>query len=348
MSAELLSPSSVERWLPRQDSIPTNVLPVLASVLNSEAAGTLLAAFLSGRKGTTLKTYTQGLKDFEAFLGCSDSIPALQRFLSNGLGHANGLALAYRADMMNRQLSASTVNVRLAALRSVVKMARTLGMLTWALEVAGLRHDPYRNTRGTGRDGYKALLAQAEKQKPGKRERDVAILHLLHDLALRRGEVAGLDLTDVDLNKGVIAVKGKGRNEKQLMTLPVPTAEALKAWVEVRRTQDGPLFTNFDRAGKGERLTGAAIFYLVRRFGKRAGLVARPHGLRHAAITEALDLTNGDVRKVQKFSRHRDLRTVCLYDDSREDVGGQVAALVAGRKDNETAFSANQSLTYRK
>jgi integrase/recombinase XerC len=132
------------------------------------------------------------------------------------------------------------------------------------------------------------------------------------------------------LNKGLIAVKGKGRMEKQLLTLPLPTAEALRAWMELRGSQDGPLFTNFDRAGKGERLTGAAIFYLECRFGKKAGLVARPHGVRHSAITEALDLTNGDVRKVQKFSRHRDLRTVCLYDDSREDVGGQVAALVAG------------------
>jgi integrase/recombinase XerC len=329
MSAELVSQPSLERWLPEQGSFPTSNQPVVSPTLSVNDTGTLLTAFLSGRKGTTLKTYTQGLQDFAAFLRCGDSIPALQRFLSNGLGHANGLALAYRADMMNRQLSASTVNVRLAALRSVVKMARTLGMLTWGLEVAGLRHDPYRDTRGTGRDGYRALLAQAEKQRPGKRERDIAIMHLLHDLALRRGEVAYLDLSDVDLNKGILAVKGKGRTEKQFLTLPLPTAEALGAWMELRGIQDGPLFTNFDRAGKGERLTGAAIFYLVRRFGKKAGLVARPHGLRHAAITEALDLTNGDVRKVQKFSRHRDLRTVCLYDDSREDVGGQVAALVA-------------------
>jgi integrase/recombinase XerC len=332
MNTELFSTTPLERWLPKQVSFPASELPVVAPTLSEETAGDLLAAFLSGRKGSTLKTYIQGLQDFAGFLCCADPIGAVQKFLSSSPGNANALALSYRADMMNRGLSSATVNVRLAALRSVVKMARTLGMLTWTLEVAGLRHEPYRDTKGTGRDGYRALLAQAGTQRPGKRERDTAILHLLHDLALRRGEVVGLDLSDLDLNKGIIAVKGKGRNEKQLMTLPKPTAEALHAWIDIRGIQDGALFTNFDRAGKGERLTGSAIFYIVRYLGEKAGLVARPHGLRHAAITEALDLTGGDVRRVQKFSRHRDMRTVCLYDDSREDVGGQVAALVAGGK----------------
>ncbi len=57
---------------------------------------------------------------------------------------------------------------------------------------------------------------------------------------------------------------------------------------------------------------------------------ARPHGLRHAAITEALELTSGDGRAVQRFSRHRDVRTIERYDDSRQDLAGEVAWKVAG------------------
>jgi hypothetical protein len=66
--------------------------------------------------------------------------------------------------------------------------------------------------------------------------------------------------------------------------------------------------------------------------GRKAGLskAVRPHGLRHEAITSALDKTNGDVRTVQRFSRHADTRTVLLYDDRRRDVAGDVAKLVAG------------------
>jgi integrase/recombinase XerC len=58
-------------------------------------------------------------------------------------------------------------------------------------------------------------------------------------------------------------------------------------------------------------------------------MTARPHGLRHAGITEALDLTKGNIRAVQRFSRHRDLRILNLYDDNRIDLGGDVARLVA-------------------
>jgi len=47
----------------------------------------------------------------------------------------------------------------------------------------------------------------------------------------------------------------------------------------------------------------------------------RPHRLRHAAITEALDLTRADLRTVQRFSRHADIRTISKYDDNRTDLG---------------------------
>ncbi|HEX9485609.1 MAG TPA: hypothetical protein VF976_00965 [Gemmatimonadales bacterium] len=56
--------------------------------------------------------------------------------------------------------------------------------------------------------------------------------------------------------------------------------------------------------------------------------VVRPRGLRHAAITGALDLT-GDQRAVQRFSRHKDVRTLTIYDDNRQDLAGDVAWRVA-------------------
>jgi integrase/recombinase XerC len=46
--------------------------------------------------------------------------------------------------------------------------------------------------------------------------------------------------------------------------------------------------------------------------------------------TETLEVTRGDVRAVQRFSRHRDLRTLMIYDDGRKDLAGQVARRLAG------------------
>ena len=88
-------------------------------------------------------------------------------------------------------------------------------------------------------------------------------------------------------------------------------------------------FINSDRAGKGHRLTGAAVYHIVGWLGAKAGLTVRPHGRRHLAIATALERTNGDMRAVATFSRHKDLRTLSRYVGSRSDLAGKVASLVA-------------------
>lgn len=158
--------------------------------------------------------------------------------------------------------------------------------------------------------------------------RDRAILRLLYERALRCCEVVRLDLADVDLEAGVLAVLGKGRSSKEPLTLASPTTEAVRAWVAVRGPDAGPLFVNLDRAHQRQRLSGTAVYDVVRQLGEAVGIRARPHGLRHAAITEALD-RGTDVRAVQRFSRHRDLRILLVYDDNRTDLGGQVARAIA-------------------
>ena len=86
-----------------------------------------------------------------------------------------------------------------------------------------------------------------------------------------------------------------------------------------------------DRAHWGHRLTGTALYQLVRKTAKAAGItkVLSPHRIRHSGITAALEATNGDVRKVQKFSRHADLNTLMIYDDNRRDVQGEITDLLA-------------------
>lgn len=299
----------------------------LASCANQTSA--LVAAFLGGRNERTLRAYRGDLEDFRRYLKAEDMDEAVRILLSRGHGGANALVLAYRVDMAERRLQAATINRRLAAVRSLVKLARTLGMVSWSIEVENLKAQTYRDTRGPGRQGFRRLLEEAESRTGKKALRDRAILRLLHDLALRRAEVVSLDLEDVDLEGGAISVLGKGRTQKERLSLPEPTRDALAAWIGARGTEPGPLFLNFDRAGKGKRLTGTGLYLMVRDLGRKAGITVRPHGLRHAGITEALDLTNGNIRAVQRFSRHRDMRILNVYDDNRADLGGAVARLVA-------------------
>ena len=53
-----------------------------------------------------------------------------------------------------------------------------------------------------------------------------------------------------------------------------------------------------------------------------------PHKLRHAAITRALDVTGGDVRRAMKFAGHANPETKMIYDDARTDHAGEVARKV--------------------
>jgi integrase/recombinase XerC len=69
----------------------------------------------------------------------------------------------------------------------------------------------------------------------------------------------------------------------------------------------------------GHRLIGDSIPKIVVRHSENAGIKKQmsPHRIRHPAITAALDATDGDVREVQKLSRHRNLNTLMIYDDNR-------------------------------
>lgn len=70
---------------------------------------------------------------------------------------------------------------------------------------------------------------------------------------------------------------------------------------------------------------------LARNLCKQAGISKpmSPHRIRHSAIAEALELTGGNVRLVQKFSRHAKLETLQVYDDNRHRGQAQVTNLLA-------------------
>lgn len=292
------------------------------------AITSLVRAFLAGRSLRTLTAYRADLEDFRTFVH-APSLDAAAAALLVNQGDGNAIALAYRASLLDRGLAPATVNRRLAALRSLAKVGRLLGWIPWALDVESVKGAKYRDTRGPGTQGVRHMLDQLESRRDRKGVRDTAIVRLLYDIALRRAEVVGLDLGDVDIAAGVVRIIGKGRREQESLTLPAQTKAALAAWLEARGPFPGALFVNFDPAKKGHRLTGAGLYRIVRELGARIGIRTRPHGLRHAGITEALERTDGNLRAAARFSRHRDWRTLAIYDDNREDVAGTVAALVA-------------------
>ena len=77
-------------------------------------------------------------------------------------------------------------------------------------------------------------------------------------------------------------------------------------------------------------MTGHGIYTIVARLCKKAGISKKmsPHRIRHSSITAALDATDGDVRKVQKLSRHASIDTLITYDDNRQNHQSEVTQIL--------------------
>lgn len=298
-------------------------------------------AFLEGRNKHTRDAYDRDLRDFAAFLGAESPRAAVAALILAGKGTAHSMALSFRVHLTERKLAPSTVARKLAALRSVVKLAGQVGQVDWELTLASPTVEGYRDTSGPGEDGWKLIRERAKADAAAgsiKGARDWAIVRLLHDLALRREEVASLDLEHLEHDGGGdprhVWILGKKRTQRERLSLPKATGEAIAGWIAKRGEHPGPLFPRVDRGGRGElaeRISGRSIHRMIQALGERAELRSSlsPHKIRHHSITKALDRTSGDVRKVQRFSRHKDLRTLTIYDDRRRDGAGEVSSLVA-------------------
>lgn len=295
----------------------------------------LLTEFLRARKESTKTRYKRDLGDFRSFLKLKTVGQAVDYFVSCGPALANSLALAYKDHLIHRGLAPRTVNGRLSTLRGLTKAARLVGRITWWVDVQDIRcKTPSRDTRGPGREGFQRMVTRAALQPADRGIRDVAILRLLYDLALRAGEVSSLDVGDVSIEDYEIKVLGKGEYQKAILSLPKPTAIALKSWLAVRSSNRGPLFVGCTIRGKKKtkRLSPISIYKVVRSIGNRVGIVTRPHGLRHTAISEAVRLVqqNGmDLTSILKFSRHANMTTLQFYLDQESHLQGKIADLVA-------------------
>ncbi len=142
--------------------------------------------------------------------------------------------------------------------------------------------------------------------------RDHAIITLLSRLGLRAGEVAALELVDIDWRSGELLVRGKG-NRQERLPLPADVGEALAGWLARGRPrcESAFVFTRV-RAPLGG-LSPGAVSQIVRRACRRAGLpLVSAHRLRHTAATEMLR-AGGSLTEVGQVLRHRGRDVTSIY-----------------------------------
>jgi integrase/recombinase XerC len=307
------------------------LVPIAAPEILTAAPPDPVALLLADKRSpATRRAYAADLADF---FGGPPHPAAVEAFVRQAPDAVAQQLAAYKGRLIARALSEATVNRRLSAVRSLLKFCHRLGYAQTDGRglVDGEKSRAYRDTRGIGLAALGRLIqAPAAEGVAGLRDR--ALLRLLAENALRRAEVVGLDVADFQPAERRIMVRGKGRGtEQEPMTLSPAAAGALAAYLGAAGHTDGALFRNRDRRTAGGRLTTKSLRELVRRYGEQIGVAdLAPHKLRHSAITAALDLTGGDVRRVQKLSRHRRLETLLIYDDNRSDVAGELAGMLSG------------------
>ena len=159
-----------------------------------------------------------------------------------------------------------------------------------------------------------AAAAQADDGSPVGL-RDVAMLELLYATGIRVGELVGLDIDDLDHDRRVVRVFGKGRKER---TVPygAPAGHAIDRWLSAGRPAlrvEGSGAALFLGA-RGRRIDQRAVRTLVhRRIADVPGAPdIGPHGLRHTAATHLLE-GGADLRSVQELLGHASLATTQLY-----------------------------------
>jgi integrase/recombinase XerC len=306
----------------------------------------LLEAFLGGLSPNTVRVYQRGLLHFSEWLDLPHSgiDAAIQHVISLKQGEANLLAHRYRSDLIRLGLAPSTINGRLASLRSALKMARTFGLIGWSLDVPSVKGKTLKDTRGPGVHVVREMFKVASSQGGGMGLRDTAILRLLFDLALRRSEVASIDVQDLDFEASRVAVRRKG-GDRVYLTLTPASAQAIEDWLawldpqlygpDGQEIKNVPVFVNFDRSGKDRnrrRLTGSGLYAIVQKIAKKIDRKIHPHALRHSGVTQAVEAAQAkgyNLKDVLRYSGHKNVETLMVYVDSHRDVQGDLASAVS-------------------
>jgi site-specific recombinase XerD len=231
-----------------------------------------------------------------------------------------------------RGLAPGTVNLRLAAVRRLASEAADSGLLS-PEQAAGIRC-----VKGAKKLGVRLgnwLLAeearalwQSPDTKTLKGKRDRAILSILLACGLRRGELAELELDDIQRREdhwAIVDLAGKGGHVR---TVPVPdwVKGMIDDWLAAAGITSGKLFRCVCRAGKtwGDFITDRVVWHAVKNYGGKLGLSdLAPHDLRRSCARRC-HVAGGELEQIQFLLGHVSVQTTEKYLGCKQRIQGAV------------------------
>ncbi|MEW5910204.1 MAG: site-specific tyrosine recombinase/integron integrase [Thermodesulfobacteriota bacterium] len=281
---------------------------------------------LSTEKGyseNTCRAYRHDLSEFFSFLAGKTEAERGSDNAGDGLekNQADIHKIREYLALLHEKNGKTTIARKLAALRSFFKfmVKHRITEVNPAQMVRSPKLGKTIPTFLSVDDMFRLLNAFEGKTPAGLRDR--AIFETLYSCGLRISELSGMNLEDVDFEKGVIRVMGKGRKER-IVPIGKKALDAISDYRKMhhdtlaslgpkkRNSPGSPLFQNKDYG----RLTPRSIDRILKKTAKACGfsLPVHPHALRHTFATHMLD-AGADLRIVQELLGHKNLSTTQRY-----------------------------------
>lgn len=264
--------------------------------------------YLQGERGVSAGTVTHYLRYARAFLA---GLPGPLAQALAGLSAAQ--VTGYVLEQARRRRGRPPDMVTLPALRSLLRYLHAAGHVPLPLAGAVPAGRRWRQVlpRAASADHLRAVLAGCDRESAGGR-RDYAIVLAMTRLALRGGEVAGLQLADIGWRSGELTIRGKG-GRADILPLPGDAGEAMADYLlHARPAATAPqLFVTMKAPFTG--LTASAVTQVVGRACERAGVPSfGPHQIRHAAACGLL-AAGASLEEIGQLLRHAQQRTTAIY-----------------------------------
>ena len=236
------------------------------------------------------------------------------------------LLFAWKAAM--EEQSPATVNLRLSAMRSLVAEARKAGMVSseaaaTLTDIPNIKQAGARKGNWLTREQAKEILAVPDRSKL-KGKRDYVILSLLAACALRRTELAELDIATIQQREGrwVLAdLEGKGRRIRTV-AIPIWVKQGIDAWTAAANIKQGRLLRPIRKGGKveGEILSDWAVWSVVEQAAKEIGIERfGAHDLRRTCA-KLCRKAGGDLEQIKFLLGHSSIQTTERYLGSEQEI----------------------------
>ena len=255
-----------------------------------------------GLSKNTVKAYETDIKGFIKWVNKNNK----QSLLSIKESRVN----QYISYLFSLKLKSSSVNRKISSLKS---------FYLFLLKKKLIRYSPFSEVISPKQEKYlPASMSESEVEKllnsPDAskeiEQRDKAMIEMLYATGMRISELVNLKITDIDMNRSVIKVMGKGSKER-LIPFGESASEALFNYLKIRK--DSPSKEVFI-SNRGKKITRVAFWQRIKVYLLRENLKISisPHTLRHAFATHLLN-RGADLRSVHLLLGHSDLSTTQIY-----------------------------------